>query len=277
MSQLPAVLAALALSVLLTPKLNASNVTASAHCGQTGGPNSDGGSLTAGQAATASIANLCESWAIADYGVLKTYTSASYDGNIVGGGGSSEAYARLSFYLSDLNALPNQTIQLTIPIQYHVTLVANDGSGAPNNSNGVSWIMARDYSGVYLVRLQSTTDVFGANLCPAPIATLPSCNGTYEGTINIGFTAYLNAWNSFDLRIGGSVFHSGIADAANTVTIGNTILPNGVTFAYDGPSGNPMSFQYAVDSTVPEPATAALAAISLLAGLCVRRRSQTAR
>jgi len=270
MSQSPAVLAALTLSILLTPNLDASNVTASAHCGQSGGPNSNGGSLTPGQAASASIANLCESWAIADYGVLKTYTSASYDGNITGGGGNSEAYSRLSFYLSDPNAIPNQTIQLTIPLQYHVTIVANDGSGAPNNSNGVSWIMALDYSGFYLINLQSTTDIFGANACPSPGPTLPRCNGTYQGVLNIGFTAHLNAWNTFDLRIGGGVFHSGLADASSTVTIGNTIIPNGVTFAYDGPSGNPMSFQYAVDSTVPEPATAALAALSLLAGLCAR-------
>jgi len=235
--------------------------------------------------ATLTTPSLCSATASADFGILKiqsTTDSSDFQNTFSGTIASAYANFRTEFYLYDSTLPANSTINLFVPVDWSVTLVANIASGAPNLASGAAYGLS--YDGVFnQVFLSTSSDVFGGNSCPAPVSTYPRCNGTYNGQTGTTWSFTVNGTggpNSFTLWSNGRASNA-LMDSSNTTKIGSVILPSTMTFGYAngsaGASGNGMNFGYAaVSASAPEPSTLALSgATGLLLLLAARRRRQS--
>jgi hypothetical protein len=82
--------------------------------------------------------------------------------------------------------------------------------------------------------------------------------------------------NLLTLAVSASAFGNAVSDAYNTVTVQSIIVPNGISWSYNGLAGNPLNFQYAPDTSgVPEPGGMTLSGLGLIAvGAFWHRRSR---
>jgi hypothetical protein len=217
-------------------------------------------SVVAGQTVTSTAAN-CGASARSSFGELKAYASST------DGGTSAKGTASwwIDFTLSDPTMGANAATTIFVPINYEYSLSAGSVS-----SSFARFSMTQDYF-TYYASYSSSGNPFGGNTCPAPVG-LPGCNGVYQGTVLIPVSARVNTTgpNTFFLTIGAEAV-AGVSDAFNTITIGEVIVPDSMTWSYSDLSGNPMGFRYAPTS-VPEPATATLLAGGLLLTAWGRQR-----
>lgn len=248
-------------------RLAASSVNAYASCGNFGSYDILNVSGTPGQAAVAVAPNsVCAATGIPDYGVLK----ASAFGQQVSDLAQAHSEFTMNFQLFDSSLPANSQIQVTIPVNYHVILTSNQGSGLSD----IGIFKDFDYF-TALLALRSTSDQF-TNNCPNPLPTLPRCNGEYTGTIYANVTWGVNTTlpNRFQLEMTLRAF-GGSTIALNTLSIGNILLPVGTTWNYDV-AGNPLNFTTTVDTGVPEVSSFGLAAAGLFA-LAIRSRKEKQR
>jgi len=163
----------------------ASSINATATCG-TGDPvtgivTSDiHVSITPGVGTSASQPT-CTNLALADYGVLKVY-SASTDKYTTSQG--SAAFS-IDFFLNDASLGNNVQTTIYVPIVYDFSLTAG-------TSGYAEFSMTQDYITRY-AQTSSYDNPFGGNNCPNPAPTIPSCNGTYSGTILLPVSARINS------------------------------------------------------------------------------------
>lgn len=202
----------------------------------------------------------------ADYGILRGSATNLASNN---GYGSYNSQFYIEYFLSDPNLAANTPTTLVIPLDYHVILSAGPSPGAA----GFTMYLDSAVNPFWLVNFQTTTDPYGANICPSPAATLPGCNGEYQGTLLVNVPAQINtnSPNRFWITMVGSVGNFATSDASNTVTIGASTLAAGLTVSYNDLSGNPLNLQNA-PTGVPEPAAVGLVAAGLVALVVKRRR-----
>jgi hypothetical protein len=281
-------LAGLALGLLVVPRAEASSVSAFASCFVSNVNNSQQASATPGVPATASLSSptACASSAVADYGVLKVSTDLITG---VGYSGNASAQFLINFSLTDPTLPAFTPITLAVPVNYHVMMgVTPGGIGGSSNSADFSMFLDSNVSPFYLYHVATSTDVYGGNVCPAPQPSLPACNGLHQGTVTAYLNTYINGglqrlWITANAAASVNTLGSAFVDAMNTVTLGNILLPNGVSYAYDSgiaAGTNPANFTYAVTpppgpAPVPEPSSWMLmtGGLGLLLAACRRRRT----
>lgn len=252
------------LTLLLTgtAACGASFVSSTASCGTPPSQSSVQASLTPGVTSVASLAT-CSATAQANFGTLRGSAATSASDNSQG---SYNSQFSIEYFLTDPNVGANTPTTLVIPLDYHVEIGAGLGTAA--------FVMFLDsnVSPFWLINLTSTGDPNGANICPSPAATLPRCNGNFAGTLSVSTPAVINSTlpNRFWITMYGVTYNVGTSDASNTVTIGSSTMPVGMTVSYHDLTGNPLNLQNA-SSGVPEPAALGLVAAALSA-IVVKRR-----
>jgi len=100
------------------------------------------------------------------------------------------------------------------------------------------------------------------------------CLGTYNytGAINTGNAYAIGTGNVLDAAISSGVV-AGTAHASSTALILSIVVPDGITWSYNDSltgAGNPLHFQNASASPVPEPSTLPFLGLGL-AGLAIAR------
>lgn len=233
------------------------------------GQNNQQGSATPGATSLASLST-CSATSTADWGILRgSSTTSAFDT----GYGSYNSQFYIEYFLTNPALPANTQTTLIIPLDYHVNLGAGVG-GTGNSSTGAVFTMYLDsaVNPFWLINFQTTSDIYGANICPSPAATFPRCNGNYMGTLAVNVPAVINGTlpNRFWITMVGSSFNPATSDASNTVTIGASTLAAGLTVSYPDISGNPLNLQNA-SSGVPEPAAVAMVGAALIA-MSLRRR-----
>jgi hypothetical protein len=245
----------------------ASFTAATASCSTPSG-NALQASTTPGVGVSATVPT-CSAGAMADFGLLRGAATTSANDTSFG---SYNSQFSIDYFLTNPNVGPNTPTTITIPLDYHVIIAAGAGGGS-NQATIASFTMYLDsaVSPFWLINFQSTSDVFLPNICPSPSGPL-SCNGEYFGTLAVTAPAIFNSTgpNRFWITMNGYSFNPATSNASNTVTIGASFLPAGVTVSYSDLSGNPLNLQTA-PTGVPEPGTMALAGAALVV-LAAKRR-----
>lgn len=226
------------------PTLWASTATSFAACG--GGPqnlNVSSGSSTPGAGVQVTAPGpdpTCLSQTFADFGVLKVFDRSGATTNVTS---SASSTFTIAFSLSDPAKPANTHITLTIPISYSVNVAAGPGPGSAGSTNAGFQLFFGGSS--TLVGADSTSNIFGGNVCANPVNALPACDGLYQGIASAAIDAVINSTmglNQFTLTLSGHATNGNL-DALHTVLIGGaTNLPPGTSFAYDaGVTGNPLN------------------------------------
>lgn len=184
----------------------------------------------------------------------KAYTDFGVNKVLAQGTDSATSEWMVVYSLSGTVGTP---VNLIVEIAYDVNI-----SPANNSETLFRMVLNNDFFGPFDISIN--TDGLGNTCHDLPVGA-PCTSGQHSGTWTrtVGATAGPN--NRLSLIVTGNVSNGGWVDAYNTVTINRIIVPDGVTWAYDGIGGNPLNFQYASDSNVPEPAAVQL----LAAGLAV--------
>lgn len=198
-----------------------------------------------------------------DYGINKVIATS-------GAGGGMNAYSEWMVVYGLAGGQAGSTVDLVVTLAYDVTVIAGLGTA------GFRMVVNNDFFGPYDIR--TTTDGFLGDSCfdrPGQNA-LGACAGNHNGTVSRIIQATINPNNRLTLLVSASTFGSATADAFNTVTVQSVIVPDGISWSYNGLAGNPLNFQYAPDTSgVPEPAGVVLAGLGLIAAGTLRRRCST--
>jgi len=269
----------------------ASSIIYNANCSGTNTTNDFQQSGTPGQIVTASIPGQCAASASADFSVIKLDTATTEVGPFQPNQGVASAQLEVQFYLTNPSLPANTFIpDPSIRIAFDVIINAapgGSGGGRPGDVTFSGFDVRRTNDQVALFRIGSTSDVFGGNVCPSPLATYPQCNGHYTGFVDVPLTDPTRVNSSGPGGIGPNTLrlsvhvqsnNSALTDAAHTVFFSGTTLPADTTVSYTDLSGNPLGLN-AASTAVPEPGTvlpglAGLAVILGLRGRWFRRRVQ---
>ncbi|MBS1824742.1 MAG: hypothetical protein JST93_05440 [Acidobacteria bacterium] len=182
-----------------------------------------------------------------ELGSSKAYTDFGVNKVLAQGSDSASSQWKVGYTLSGTVGTP---VSLTVEIAYDVNI-----SPANNSETLFRMALNNDFFGTFDISIN--TDGLG-NICDDQPVGAPCLSGQHSGIWTRTVSATAGQYNNLFLSVSASVFNGGWVDAYNTVTINRIIVPDGVTWAYDGISGNPLNFQYASDSTVPEPAAVQL-------------------
>jgi MprA protease rhombosortase-interaction domain-containing protein len=265
----------LILTALATASLGyGSSLSATAICSQPNPfPSDIHGTGTPGQLVTANLDH-CSAGAYADWSVLRISGSANLlqltdpdyqDAN-------ASATWTIGFYLNDPNVPAGYFKQFNIPIDYDVTLAANN-QGFPGLGSFTRFGVTVDNDPFTVpVRLSSAVGVGGPdNICPNVLPSSPGCNGHYVGVGSYAVTLYYNTFQTLTVSVSGEALDAAF-DAAHSVSLGPIVVDDTTTWSYDDPSiGNPMGFGHAQVSGTPEPSSVLLALAGLV-GFGLRKK-----
>lgn len=198
--------------------------------------------------------------ALTNYGVNKVKASSG-----AGGGMNANSEWQVSYGLT--GAPIGSQVDLLVTFGYDVTVSAGAGEA------GFNMVVNNDFFGPY--RIRTTTDPYLGDVCfdrPGNVV-VGSCAGNHNGTVSRTIQATIAPNNLLTLLVSATSFGVATSDAYNTVTVQSIIVPNGISWSYNGLAGNPLNFQYAPDTSgVPEPGSVALAGLGLIAVDFWRRR-----
>lgn len=249
--------AALALIVAFTQPADASyihaNINAGADGGACGSVNPDVGEPCAGFGYTGSVGvDAGFAKAMTDFGINKV---ASASGN---------ALSEWMVAYTLLGGTPGSSVDLIVNIAYDVTLSA----GALTQAE---FRMVLNNNSLFPFIIRDATNGLGDRCDDRAPSQQADCGaGNHNGVYSQTITATVAPNNRLTLSVQAGLFGSGSVDAFNTVTVQSIIVPNGISWQYQGIAGNPLNFQHAT-TAVPEPATLWLVTTGL-AGVVVRRR-----
>lgn len=189
--------------------------------------------------------------AYTDFGVNKVYA-----------GGSDQATSEWSVEYT-VSGAPGEQVNLILEIGYDLNIAAAFEAG-------FRMVLNYDYFSPFTISIN--THGFSPNRCDDIGNTGPCMSGPHSGAWTPMVQAIAGQVNRLTLSVSGSVFGGGWVDAYNTVTMNRIIVPDGTTWSYQNLSGNPLNFQYANDTSVPEPAAAHLLAAGVAMAIIARRR-----
>jgi hypothetical protein len=188
--------------------------------------------------------------AYTEYGVNKAYVQTS---------AIPETYHAVSEWQVNFTLAGGtlgQSVPLSVDIGYDVFLAAGSDGNARLVLNNDTFSP---------VDFLTTTNPFGNDVCPGLGTQAPgTCAGTHTGTVTRPVTYQYGPNNRMSLTLGISGSYSSTIDAANTVRILKIVVPDGVTWDYQGITGNPLNFQYAsTGGEVPEPSAWTMALLGI--------------
>lgn len=199
-------------------------------------------------------------------GVNKIYAQGAFTEVVVIGASSVWS---VEFDLT--GAAPGTPIDLRLSIAYDFSLgLGGDGSaGFAIEING-------NHPSPY--DAYTITNPFGADRCfdRPGVTNNGGCSGAHSGVLNLilPYTAGLN--RTLSVLTAGGTSNTAVMDAFHTARVTGITVPDGIGWTYVDLAGNPLNFQNASTSGVPEPATMGLLGLGLGALLVRRaRKSET--
>jgi hypothetical protein len=190
--------------------------------------------------------------ALTNYGLNKVYAS---------GQGQAASEWQVTYHLN--GAQPGAQVNLLVSFDFHVNINA-----ANDSQSELRLVLNNETLSPFIIRI--ATNGLG-NRCDDLDPILECMSGVHSGEFSRMIQATVGPNNRLTFFAQASVTNGGLVDAYNTVSVSSIIVPDGITWAYDGLTGNPLNFQYAATAGVPEPATFLLGGLGL-AGLGLFRR-----
>ncbi|MBX9602910.1 MAG: PEP-CTERM sorting domain-containing protein [Bryobacteraceae bacterium] len=162
-------------------------------------------------------------------------------------------------------AAPNTQIPLTVEIGFDLTAI----NAAVNAQSEFRMVLNNNSLFPFIIRI--ATNGLG-NRCDDQPVGAPCMSGPHSGIWTQTVMASVDPNNRLYLNVGASNFGGGLVDAFNTVWIHRIIVPDGINWNYQDLAGNPLNFQHASATAVPEPGSLALLSTGLLVVIVRGRR-----
>lgn len=180
---------------------------------------------------------------------------ASFGSNRVAVNGTGKATSEWMVVYGLSGGTPGSQVDLLVTFEYDVYL--QPGS----HEAGFRMVINNDVFSPYTIR--HATNGLGDRCDDFPPSQQSGCGpGRHTGTLSRTIAASIHPNNLLTLNVEGSVFGVGAVDAFHTVTVQSILVPDGISWSYNGLQGNPLNFQHRTPQ-VPEPASVALLGVGL--------------
>jgi hypothetical protein len=222
---------------------------------------------------TGSGGNLAK--AVTDYGVNKAYATSTDPNNFF----QAISDWGINFMLSGNGLTPGTSVPLSIQYSYD----ANVGTTNAQGNAAFSFRIGPNALGQNQDIFRARSNTFGGGFFDECETRFPqggdhppgACAGSFSGTGFVTDSQTVIGQNFLEAMLTVNT-GAGTADAFSTGLILGIIVPDGVTWTYSpGITGNPLNFEHATSSAVPEPSTWAFLIVAWGAMLFQRSRKSS--